>query len=47
MYYLEKACEIQLAAQAAGEVVLHRMRFVRVPTRQFNDRGGRSGERGS
>ena len=39
MYYLEKACEIQLAAQAAGEVVLPSHEVCAHTERQFNDPG--------
>jgi ribulose-5-phosphate 4-epimerase/fuculose-1-phosphate aldolase len=39
MYYLEKACEIQLAAQAAGEVVLPPPEVCAHTERQFNDPG--------
>ncbi|AIL61595.1 class II aldolase/adducin family protein [Pseudomonas alkylphenolica] len=37
MYYLEKACEIQLAAQAAGEIVLPSDAVCAHTERQFND----------
>lgn len=37
MYYLEKACEIQLAAQAAGEIVLPPDAVCAHTERQFND----------
>ncbi|CAK9889497.1 MULTISPECIES: class II aldolase/adducin family protein [Pseudomonas] len=37
MYYLEKACEIQLAAQAAGEIVLPSEAVCAHTERQFND----------
>lgn len=36
MYYLEKACEIQLAAQAAGELVLPPVEVCEHTERQFN-----------
>src|SRR5450830_409221 len=39
MYYLEKACEIQLAAQAAGELVLPPSAVCEHTERQFNDPG--------
>jgi ribulose-5-phosphate 4-epimerase/fuculose-1-phosphate aldolase len=39
MYYLEKACEIQLAAMAAGEVVLPSHEVCAHTERQFNDPG--------
>ncbi|POA79670.1 class II aldolase/adducin family protein [Pseudomonas sp. DP16D-R1] len=39
MYYLEKACEIQLAAQAAGELVLPPAEVCEHTERQFNDPG--------
>ncbi|WP_434988054.1 class II aldolase/adducin family protein [Pseudomonas protegens] len=39
MYYLEKACEIQLAAQAAGEIVLPPDAVCAHTERQFNDPG--------
>ncbi|TBN46948.1 class II aldolase/adducin family protein [Pseudomonas sp. BGI-2] len=39
MYYLEKACEIQLAAQAAGELVLPPSKVCEHTERQFNDPG--------
>jgi len=39
MYYLEKACEIQLAAQAAGEVVLPLHEVCAHTERQFNEPG--------
>ncbi|WP_047336597.1 class II aldolase/adducin family protein [Pseudomonas protegens] len=39
MYYLEKACEIQLAAQAAGEIVLPPDAVCAHTERQFNDSG--------
>ncbi|MDI1330700.1 class II aldolase/adducin family protein [Pseudomonas sp. B14-6] len=39
MYYLEKACEIQLAAQAAGELVLPPSEVCEHTERQFNDPG--------
>jgi len=39
MYYLEKACEIQLAAQAAGELVLPSAEVCEHTERQFNDPG--------
>jgi hypothetical protein len=39
MYYLEKACEIQLAAQAAGELVLPSHEVCAHTERQFNDPG--------
>jgi ribulose-5-phosphate 4-epimerase/fuculose-1-phosphate aldolase len=39
MYYLEKACEIQLAAQAAGEIVLPSTEVCAHTERQFNDPG--------
>lgn len=41
MYYLEKACEIQLAAQAAGSWFCHRLRFVRTPSVSSMIRVGR------
>ncbi|KJK08121.1 MULTISPECIES: class II aldolase/adducin family protein [Pseudomonas] len=37
MYYLEKACEIQLAAQAAGEIVLPSDAVCAHTERQFNE----------
>ncbi|TDF84085.1 class II aldolase/adducin family protein [Pseudomonas sp. H9] len=37
MYYLEKACEIQLAAQAAGEIVLPPDAVCAHTERQFNE----------
>ncbi|WP_339544380.1 class II aldolase/adducin family protein [Pseudomonas sp. RA_35y_Pfl2_P32] len=37
MYYLEKACEIQLAAQACGELVLPPHEVCAHTERQFND----------
>ncbi|MGH8463932.1 MAG: class II aldolase/adducin family protein, partial [Pseudomonas sp.] len=37
MYYLEKACEIQLAAQAAGEIVLPPDEVCAHTERQFNE----------
>lgn len=39
MYYLEKACEIQLTAQAAGEIVLPSHEVCAHTERQFNDPG--------
>ncbi len=39
MYYLEKACEIQLAAQAAGEIVLPPEAVCAHTERQFNEPG--------
>jgi ribulose-5-phosphate 4-epimerase/fuculose-1-phosphate aldolase len=39
MYYLEKACEIQLAAMAAGEIVLPSAQVCEHTGRQFNDPG--------
>ncbi|MNG18700.1 Decarboxylase NovR [compost metagenome] len=39
MYYLEKACEIQLAAQACGELVLPPHEVCAHTERQFNDPG--------
>ncbi|RJG13208.1 class II aldolase/adducin family protein [Pseudomonas cavernicola] len=39
MYYLEKACEIQLAAQAGGELVLPAASVCEHTERQFNDPG--------
>jgi ribulose-5-phosphate 4-epimerase/fuculose-1-phosphate aldolase len=39
MYCLEKACEIQLAAQAAGELVLPPVEVCEHTERQFNDPG--------
>lgn len=39
MYYLEKACEIQLAAQACGEVLLPPAAVCEYTERQFNDPG--------
>jgi hypothetical protein len=39
MYYLEKACEIQLAAQAAGELVLPPAEVCEHTERQFSDPG--------
>lgn len=39
MYYLEKACEIQLAAQSAGQVILPPAEVCRHTERQFNDPG--------
>jgi len=39
MYYLEKACDIQLAAQAAGELVLPSAEVCAHTERQFNDPG--------
>ncbi|MCY1184891.1 hypothetical protein D9M73_256200 [compost metagenome] len=39
MYYLEKACEIQLAAQAAGEIVLPPEEVCAHTERQFNEPG--------
>lgn len=46
MYYLEKACEIQLAAQSAGQVMLPPAEVCRHTERQFNDpgRGLKQGE---
>ncbi len=46
MYYLEKACEIQLAAQSAGQVILPPAEVCRHTERQFNDpgRGLKQGE---
>ena len=37
MYYLEKACEIQLAAQACGELILPPAAVCEHTERQFND----------
>ena len=37
MYYLDKACEIQLAAMAAGELVLPAADICEYTERQFND----------
>ena len=39
MYYLEKACEIQLAAQACGELLLPPHEVCADTERQFNDPG--------
>jgi ribulose-5-phosphate 4-epimerase/fuculose-1-phosphate aldolase len=39
MYYLEKACEIQLAAQAGGELLLPPHAVCAHTERQFNDPG--------
>ena len=39
MYYLEKACEIQLAAQACGELLLPPHEVCAHTERQFNDPG--------
>ncbi|WP_248768804.1 class II aldolase/adducin family protein [Pseudomonas sp. MWU12-2345] len=39
MYYLEKACEIQIAAQACGELVLPSDAVCAHTERQFNDPG--------
>jgi len=39
MYYLEKACEIQLAAQASGEVLLPPASVCAHTERQFNEPG--------
>jgi ribulose-5-phosphate 4-epimerase/fuculose-1-phosphate aldolase len=39
MYYLEKACEIQLAAQAAGKLVLPPAAVCEHTERQFNEPG--------
>lgn len=39
MYYLEKACEIQLAAQACGEVLLPPAAVCAHTERQFNEPG--------
>ncbi|MFP3515496.1 class II aldolase/adducin family protein [Pseudomonas sp. SIMBA_077] len=39
MYYLEKACEIQLAAQACGEVLLPPAAVCARTERQFNEPG--------
>ncbi|MEX5689338.1 MULTISPECIES: class II aldolase/adducin family protein [Pseudomonas] len=39
MYYLEKACEIQLAAQACGELVLPPAAVCEHTERQFNEPG--------
>ncbi|MFJ3450252.1 class II aldolase/adducin family protein [Pseudomonas sichuanensis] len=39
MYYLEKACEIQLAAQASGKLVLPPHAVCAHTERQFNDPG--------
>ncbi|MNW12444.1 aldolase II superfamily protein [compost metagenome] len=36
MYYLEKACEIQLAAQSAGQLVLPSPEVCAHTERQFN-----------
>lgn len=46
MYYLEKACEIQLAAHSAGQVILPPAEVCRHTERQFNDpgRGLKQGE---
>jgi len=46
MYYLEKACEIQLAAQSAGQVILPPAEVCTHTERQFNDpgRGLKQGE---
>jgi hypothetical protein len=37
MYYLEKACEIQLAAQQAGQLLLHSHEICAHTERQFNE----------
>lgn len=39
MYYLEKACEMQLAAQACGELILPPAAVCEHTERQFNDPG--------
>ena len=39
MYYLETACEIQLAAQACGELILPPAAVCEHTERQFNDPG--------
>ncbi len=39
MYYLEKACDIQLAAMAAGELVLPSPEVCAHTERQFNEPG--------
>ncbi|MDZ4021399.1 hypothetical protein PssiTeo3_48140 [Pseudomonas sichuanensis] len=39
MYYLEKACEIHLAAQASGKLVLPPHEVCAHTERQFNDHG--------
>lgn len=46
MYYLEKACEIQLAAQSAGQLILPSTEVCRHTERQFNapGRGLKQGE---
>ena len=46
MYYLEKACEIQLAAQSAGQVILPPVEVCAHTERQFNapGRGLKQGE---
>jgi len=46
MYYLEKACEIQLAAQSAGQVILPPAEVCAHTERQFNapGRGVKQGE---
>jgi ribulose-5-phosphate 4-epimerase/fuculose-1-phosphate aldolase len=46
MYYLEKACEIQLAAQSAGQLVFPPPAVCAHTERQFNDpgRGVKQGE---
>ena len=46
MYYLEKACEIQLAAQSAGQVILPPVEVCAHTERQFNapGRGVKQGE---
>lgn len=44
MYYLEKACEIQLAAQASGKLVLPPHEVCVHTERQFNDPGRPLGE---
>ncbi|WP_313395670.1 class II aldolase/adducin family protein [Pseudomonas sp.] len=46
MYYLEKACEIQLAAQSAGQLVLPAAAVCAHTERQFNEpaRGLKQGE---
>ena len=46
MYYLEKACEIQLAAQSAGQVILSPAEVCAHTERQFNapGRGLKQGE---
>ncbi|MOA44558.1 Decarboxylase NovR [compost metagenome] len=37
MYYLEKACDIQLAAQAGGELVIPPEEICQRTERQFNE----------